>query len=367
MVLVQEQPNHYLQRPDADHLEVDSSATSLLGYSVNLTLAKQQGEHWRGSIAGALTSPRYEVNDMGFSYRTDRQDAQVELQYVENRPGAVLRHWNTDLSVRSEHNTAFEPILTIATLGMGTQTIGYWSIFLNAQRLFTAYDDRLTRGGPMAIRPAQTSASLMMESDTRKPVTGGLGVTVERGDYDQWSWNVGVEVGVKASSRWNLTLTPSVNRQRVPAQYVTAVEDASYTSTFGRRYVFAPLDQTEVGLETRFNLTFTPRLSLEAYAQPLISSADYGDAKQLVAPKTFDFVPYAGAVPDLDFNLRSLRGNAVLRWEWRQGSTLYVAWQQRRADVAPYGDFALGRDRQALFRTRPDDIFVVKVNYWLNP
>jgi hypothetical protein len=367
MVLVQQQPNHYLQRPDADHLEVDSSATSLAGYSVNLTLAKQQGEHWRGSVAGALTSPRYEVNDMGFSYRTDRQDAQVELQYVENRPGTVLRHWNTDLSVRSEHNYAFDPILTIATLGVGTQTVGYWSIFANAQRFFTAYDDRLTRGGPMAIRPGQTSASLMMESDTRKPITAGLGVVVGRGDYDQWNWNVGVEVGVKASSRWNLTLTPSVTRQRVAAQYVSTVADPLYSPTFGRRYVFAPLDQTEVGLETRFNLTFTPRLSLETYVQPLISSADYGSAKQLVTPKTFDFVPYGGAVPDLDFNLRSLRGNAVLRWEWRQGSTLYVAWQQRRADVAPYGDFALGRDRQALFRTRPDDIFVVKVNYWLNP
>jgi hypothetical protein len=120
-------------------------------------------------------------------------------------------------------------------------------------------------------------------------------------------------------------------------------------------------------VETRFNLTFTPRLTLETYLQPLISSADYGPTKQLVAPKTFDFVPYMGAAPDLDFNLRSLRGNAVLRWEWRQGSTLYVAWQQQRADMAPYGDFALGRDRRALFSARPNNIFVVKVNYWLNP
>ena len=367
MVLVQEQPNHYLQRPDADHLEVDSSATSLTGYSVNVSLAKQQGEHWRGSIAGALTSPRYEVNDLGFSYRTDRKDAQVELQYVENRPGTMWRRWGTNASLRSEHNYAFDPILTIATLGVDAQTVGYWTVFANAQRFFTAYDDRLTRGGPMALRPAQLAANLMMESDTRKPVTMGLGLGAARGDYDQWSWNAGIEIGVKASSRWNVHLTPSLTRQRIAAQYVATVDDASYAPTFGRRYVFAPLDQTEVGLETRFNLTFTPRLTLETYVQPLISSADYGPTKQLVARKTFDFVPYAAAVPDIDFNLRSLRGNAVLRWEWRQGSTLYVAWQQQRADVAPYGDFALSRDRRALFRTRPDDIFVVKVNYWLNP
>jgi hypothetical protein len=72
-------------------------------------------------------------------------------------------------------------------------------------------------------------------------------------------------------------------------------------------------------------------------------------------------------VPDLDFNLRSLRGNAVLRWEWRAGSTLYVAWQQSRFDAAGRGDFDFQRDRKALLGTRPDNILLVKMNYWLNP
>ena len=131
--------------------------------------------------------------------------------------------------------------------------------------------------------------------------------------------------------------------------------------------VFAPLEQTSVGLETRLNLTFSPALSLETYLQPLLSSADYGDATQLVAPKSYEFSPYAGQVPDLDFNLRSLRGNAVLRWEWREGSTVYFAWQQSRSDLAAVGDFDFGRDRRALFGARPDNIFLVKANFWVNP
>jgi hypothetical protein len=153
----------------------------------------------------------------------------------------------------------------------------------------------------------------------------------------------------------------------VPAQYVTTRADASYQPTYGARYVFAPLRQTELGIETRLNVTFSPALSLETYIQPLLSSADYGAPKQLVAPKTFDFTPYGGAVPDRDFNLRSLRGNAVLRWEWREGSTLFVAWQQSRLDAAGIGDFDFRRDRAALLGTRPDNILLVKMNYWLNP
>src|SRR3989442_5277995 len=148
-----------------------------------------------------------------------------------------------------------------------------------------------------------------------------------------------------------------VSRVYTAAQYVQTVPDAAYAPTFGRRYVFAPLGQTSVSLETRFNVTFSPKLSLETYVQPLLSSADYGGPEQLVAPRTYDFTPYAGAVRSLDFNLRSLRGNAVLRWEWRQGSTLYVVWQQSRSKLAPIGDFDFGRDQRALVTTRPDNIF----------
>ena len=130
------------------------------------------------------------------------------------------------------------------------------------------------------------------------------------------------------------------------------------------------------------------------YAQPFLSSADYGTPAELAKPRTYEFDRYgedvgdletteggyfvypqgAGAgqprffVPNRDFNLRSLRGNAVLRWEWRPGSTLYLAWQQDRSDYAPYvGDFSMARDRRALFDAQPDNVLVLKVSYWLNP
>lgn len=80
---------------------------------------------------------------------------------------------------------------------------------------------------------------------------------------------------------------------------------------------------------------------------------------------------------DRSFSYRSLLGNAVLRWEWRRGSTLYLVWQQRRIDSLQgrgpdgrrgrVGDFDLRRDAGDMLGTRPDNIFVVKLNYWLNP
>jgi hypothetical protein len=66
-----------------------------------------------------------------------------------------------------------------------------------------------------------------------------------------------------------------------------------------------------------------------------------------------------------DFNFRSLRGNAVVRWEFHPGSTIYLVWTQSRSDNADVGDFQLGRDLRGLIGAPPENIFLVKMSYWL--
>ena len=140
--------NHFFQRPDADHLDFDTTATSLTGYSMNVTLSKQGGEHWRGDVAAALTSPGYETNDLGFSYRTDRRDLQTGVRYMQNRPGKYLRNWNLGASFRSEQNFDWERILTVATTSLNARTLGYWNVHAFAQQFFPALDDRLPQRLP---------------------------------------------------------------------------------------------------------------------------------------------------------------------------------------------------------------------------
>jgi hypothetical protein len=70
-------------------------------------------------------------------------------------------------------------------------------------------------------------------------------------------------------------------------------------------------------------------------------------------------------IGDPDFNYISLRGNAVLRWEYMPGSTIYLVWTQSREDVDSNGDFYFGRSINHLFNVKPDNIFMMKVTYWL--
>jgi hypothetical protein len=198
-------------------------------------------------------------------------------------------------------------------------------------------------------------------------------------------------------------MSPSWSRARSTAQYVTRVSDPLASSTFGTRYVFADLERTTVSLDTRLDVTFSPTLSLQLYLEPFISVGDYGALKEFAAPETFDFFEYgtdvgtvtesldgsvsidpdgAGSaasftVGNRDFSYRSLLGNAVLRWEWRPGSTVFLVWQQRRINsVVGYGDngertwvgsFDVSRDVGDMFDYPADNVLMVKVNYWFNP
>ncbi|HYJ81021.1 MAG TPA: DUF5916 domain-containing protein, partial [Longimicrobiaceae bacterium] len=61
---VQRRPWHYFQRPDAEHLALDSAARSLSGASAELRVRKQAGEHWRVSVGAGTITPGYEISDL---------------------------------------------------------------------------------------------------------------------------------------------------------------------------------------------------------------------------------------------------------------------------------------------------------------
>ena len=210
-------------------------------------------------------------------------------------------------------------------------------------------------------------------------------------------------MNLRAGEKLDVSLGFSFEQSRGTAQYVTTATDPTATRTFGRRYVFADMDQSTLSIDARVNITLTPRATIEIFAQPFLSSGDYENLKELAAPGTFDFNRYgteAGTIAALDggrcfqidpdgvgpagqfrvdnrnFNVRSLRSNVVFRWEWRPGSTLFLVWQQTRSgwlDASDpesahsrVGNFQLGRDTGELFGLRPDNIFLIKANYWLN-
>jgi hypothetical protein len=102
------------------------------------------------------------------------------------------------------------------------------------------------------------------------------------------------------------------------------------------------------------------------YAQPLISAGKYDDFRRLARPRSNDYEP-TPAPYNPDFSFKSLRGNAVLRWEYMPGSTLFFVWTQARQASDDSGDFAFGQSMSKMWTAPATNIFMIKATYWWNP
>jgi hypothetical protein len=244
-------------------------------------------------------------------------------------------------------------------------------------------------------RPGIDYFSGSVSTDSRKRVVAGLFGDVGCATDGACDRNVGLDLQFRPASNVSLTVGPSLGHDETRIQYVTAYGDASATAFAGRRYVFAAVTQNSVSMNTRLNITFSPNLTFELFAQPLIASGAYSRYKEFAAPRsgqtleygsdfgTVTVTPFAsgrdsitvdpdgpGGSPgtgffDPSFTLRSLRGNAVLRWEYRPGSTLFVVWTRSSASELSRGSIDFGTDWQDLFRGPAENIFLVKFNYWV--
>jgi len=388
----------YYQRPDATHVTYDPDATSLAGYAGKLELSKQAGQ-WRGGATLNATSPGYEVNDLGFQLNADRIDVLTKIGYEQPRPG-LFRRWNAGIDPSFSWNFAGDAIAASAGGVFSAELLNYTGFDLSFGRIFESWNDRLTRGGPLTREPAGLKAGVGLLTDRRKPITLRVAANLQEDDEDSRRFSANATVGIRASPSREFRIGPRISVNDLAAQYVTSVADPLATHTFGRRYVFAALEQTTFSIDLRANINFNPRLTLEVFAEPFISTGRYVGLKELARPRSFEFVDFTttGSVgqgtpgrvlvdPDgpgpalpfqvnnLNFNYRSLLGNAVLRWEWRPGSTLFLVWQQSRAarltaalaDGPDLGQFDLEKETRAMLGLRPENVLTIKVNYWMSP
>lgn len=392
MIALQRSSSHYFQRPDARHVHVDSAATSLQGFAGRVALNKQKGNFYVNAAFGFI-DPKFDANDLGFMWRNDVLNGHIVLGYKWTEPTSFYRRINLNFSHFRSYDFGGNEIWSGFWNGSYIQFANYYSL-----QTWFAYNPesvgtRRTRGGPRTLNPRGYEVGGYLSSDDRKDWVASLQVNVDdytRGSNTSTSVQAGLEY--KPAPNVSVSVNPSVATYRNVAQWITNVEDATATHTFGTRYVFGAIDQHEIAASMRLNWTFSPQLSLQVYIQPLISVGRYTAIKELARPLSYDFTTYgdenttitkqdgeyvidadgAGPSPaftisDPDFNFKSLRGSAVLRWEYLPGSTIYFVWTQERTDESNPGNFRFGRDVSRLFRSQPDNIFLIKLSFWANP
>lgn len=368
----QRDPVHYYQRPD-DAVALDSGRTSLAGHAAELLFGKFGGQHVRFETSYQRRSAGFEINDLGFLRRADQQSWNTWAQFRLARPRAVFQelYWNgnvwhtwTAAGLATDHafNTNVHTMFNNRWWFHGGGTLG---------QLAGVHCDRCARGGPAVRVDRVLSAWSGIQGDSRRAIRPQFWLDFRRADGGR-SRSIGINpsLDVKLGTRFATQVSVDYTRNRDHTQWYDNFTDASGAT----HHTFAHLEQRELSFTWRLDYTLTPEVTLQVYAQPFVSKGTYSDVRELADPRADRYEdryrPYGDATVTANpggFNVKQFRSNVVFRWEYRPGSTLFLVWQQGRADdLSTQGVRSFGGDLGEMFRLRADNTFLLKTTYWIN-
>lgn len=381
---LQRSPVRYFQRPDADHVSVDSAATSLGGWSASYQLGKIAGL-WRGGVAGTIRSPGFEVNDAGFQSQADVVEYVLWSARRSYTPSGPFRNHGLNFNNWVAHDFGGRRLYGGSYLGAFGLLQNLWQVSAGITVRPSGSDPRALRGGPGLRTPPTALVHVGAETPRHYPLRGSITITGE-GDAETGGRGYAISPGL----RWSTTpatiisVSPTYSHLHSTAQYVGTFADAHSVP----RFAVGVIDQTTLGAQIRVEHTFAPDLSLQVFAQPFISAGRYSGFRQVANASAADparrFADLAAtrgngvigvdldgdgasdaSFPDPNYSSRQLDVNAVLRWEYRTGSAILVAWTHDRRAADGAGTFSLREDLRRLGRAAADDVLMVKASFWL--
>ena len=242
------------------------------------------------------------------------------------------------------------------------------------------------RGGPALMQPANWRGSVRGRTDWRRPYWLSWGVSHRIEDVSEAkTTSVDGSINMRPPGSFSASVRGRLNLSTADRQYLTrtTVGDSLY-------YLFGRIDRQELSATIRLDVALTSRMSFELYAEPFLSAGSYESFRFVNDPKadqysdrfdplgedrltrdgsleidvdgddTADFT-----VSDPDFRVASLRTNAVLRWEFNPGSTLFLVWQQSRRHDSEVGELNFGDAFGDVFQTTGTNVLAMKVAYWV--
>lgn len=394
----QEHPNRFYQRPDATHLNVDPTLTSLGGYYTKVVLSKIKGEHVIWALGNLTYSPGFESNDMGFSGQVDQHNQFIWAQIRENDPGKVLRQWQVNLNLWSSFTFAGlkEPTALGGNVNSGLTLLNYWQIhgglMLNAPTLHV----KALWGGPAMRQDPMYNGWYKIGSDDRKAVSFGL----EGWHGGQWKsgvkWTgVGPNVTWRPNNYFSMRLAGFYNHMFDTWANWDDYGPTPDLQTGDQHYIMATLTRNTLSATLRFDLTLSPTLSIQFYGSPFVTAGAYTDDKLAITeqaldpdfdrrfatvtaeqrdfdgnPNTYDLDGDGIANVDMldtwgirDFNFKQFNSNLVVRWEYVTGSSIFLVWSRNMSEFLETGAFSAGEDLQDLFGLEGENVFLIKASY----
>jgi hypothetical protein len=302
-----------------------------LGWGGFVAFGRNGGEPWRFDVDLEYQSPRLELNAVGYQRTQNEVRLRPIVRFERPTGGGPFHEYafllggdlraTTDGELRRRSATLFAVV--------SGQLRTFHGFECEADLDLPADDVReISRSGIAFGRAGSWNGSCSVFTDQSRPVFleayAGAGRTLPLAPLRTvpFLWAGGL-VSVRPHPSVETRLAVGHERSSWPARWVE--------TTASGEQLFAELSAPNVSVTLRQQLLLSPRLTLQAYAQLFVASGRYGPTYTGTATaagriRSADLVP--GGVPSEspDFHVTALNLSAVVRWEYRLGSTLYLVY-----------------------------------------
>ena len=379
---LQESSTRYYQRPDVNHISLDTTLTSLHGYGGGFKIGKVGNGHWRYSFILNFRSPGFDVNGLGYIQNADEIQNINYLSYQENDPKGIFN--NIRLVATLWNSWSFDWIrnATGVEFNMHAMFKNHWRLDWGVNK-GSEYRNRFElQGGPSLLFPSGGHGWMMLHTDNRKKLSFNLHTFQDVGRYNSkraQHYTFGMDY--RASTALSFSIHNSFVENKNELQYVETIDNNGENI-----YVVGRMRSKQFSSSIRINYSITPDLTIQYYGQPFIFAADYSNFKRItnstadnyqdrfyeIAPSEILLANGTYSVnensrsyefADPKFNFFQFRSNFVVRWEYSPGSTFYFVWSQGRTDDNSVGRYDFSDNMNTLFDIYPSNVFLLKFSY----
>jgi len=379
---------HFFQRTDAKHLSVDSTRTSLHGYSGTIEQGKAGNGKWMYTFWLTWRSPGYNPNDIGYMRANDEIQQIFWVGFRQREPFSIFRNFNVNFNQWFGETFGLEKKYIGGNVNAHWVFKNYWGMGGGISRDGKWLSTETLRGGPALVYDGGWNPWIYIDSDNRKKIQLSFNYFNYRRDHKTATHhNANLGIRWQISDAFNVSLEPGISKRYEETEYISLPDSLNENI-----YIRGKIQQSTTYLTFRLNYNITPDFTVQFYAMPFISAGKYSEFKRITnskADKYYDrYIQYTNeqvsydseneiynidedinGMPDIrfdqpNFNVFDFNSNLVIRWEYKPGSTVYLVWSQNRSESFNYGNFDLLEDIKTLFlETYPRDVFLVKFSY----
>jgi hypothetical protein len=305
------------------------------GYGAQLIAAREGGSGLAWNAQYQHASKKLDFNDLGFMDRQNHHFYYGNLEYRTYKPIGPSLETKTWVEVAGRHNLDLVKVSRRYLVDQFVRYRNFWQSYIELNYEEPRLDDREIGNGLPLERPGKPGLVLQGGTDKRSDVFVDAGVSGQKYPHGGLV-EARVRGLVRPHPQLEIELIPSVSRTTGETRFATL-------GVLPSEMIFGDLGASSFATTARVNLTITPRLALQTFAQLFLASGHYDNFRSFVSAgggpgsqnvRLDALAPTGAPVQNPDFVDVSLNLNVVLRWEYSLGSILYFVFNRSQTPAS---------------------------------